>query len=35
MAGEGKSELDDYNKPGHVDPPVIETLATFIAGLPK
>jgi uncharacterized protein len=35
IAGEGKSGPDEYLKPGHVDPAVIETLVAFIADLPR
>jgi uncharacterized protein len=35
IAGEGKSRPDEYNIPGHVDPSVIETIATFVLGVSK
>ena len=30
MPGEGKSTPDEYQKPGHVDPAVVEAIATFV-----
>jgi dienelactone hydrolase len=35
IAGDGKSRPEEYTKPGHVDPAVIDTVAAFIAGLQK
>jgi uncharacterized protein len=35
VAGEGKSDAHDYDKPVHVDPQVIDDLAVWILALPK
>jgi dienelactone hydrolase len=35
IAGEGKSRPDEYRIPGHLDLSVIDTIATFLAGIPK
>ncbi|HSV24279.1 MAG TPA: alpha/beta fold hydrolase [Xanthobacteraceae bacterium] len=35
MPGEGKIRPEEYLKPGHVDPSVIETLVGFMSSLPK
>jgi dienelactone hydrolase len=35
IAGEGKSRPDEYQIPGHLDLSVIDTIATFLAGIPK
>jgi dienelactone hydrolase len=35
MSGDGKGRPEEYQRPGHVDAPVIETLAGFVTSLPK
>ena len=35
IAGEGKSRPQEYEIPGHLDPSVIDTIANFLAGIPK
>jgi dienelactone hydrolase len=35
VSGEGKSRPEEYQRPGHVDIVVIETLAGFVSSLPK
>jgi fermentation-respiration switch protein FrsA (DUF1100 family) len=35
IAGEGKSRPEEYQIPGHLDLSVIDTIAAFIAGIPK
>ncbi|HEY4403679.1 MAG TPA: alpha/beta fold hydrolase [Xanthobacteraceae bacterium] len=35
IAGEGKSRPQEYEIPGHLDPSVIDTIANFLASIPK
>jgi hypothetical protein len=35
LTGEGKPRPEEYQRAGHVDQPVIEAIAAFVAALPK